>query len=223
MKSSVFSAIAIVAGAAVVAAAQTAHAQEVVTTSGQVAAEVRKELATLPYYGVFDLLTFQVSDKGLVTLGGSVFHAGLKDDAVRAVKKVDGVKEVADKIETQPTSGADDEIRWGVYRAIYRDSFLSRYGTPGDELLAGRPRLLPWGRGFRSWDAFGEPRWAGAPFLGMEPVGNYAIHILVNRGTVTLAGMVDSQGDKDAAGIKANGVMGAFKVVNDLQVAPRKS
>ena len=51
MKRSVSWAAAIVAGAVVVAAAQTARAQEIVTTSGQVALDVRKELATLPYYG----------------------------------------------------------------------------------------------------------------------------------------------------------------------------
>jgi hypothetical protein len=31
----------------------------------EVQKEVRKELTGLPYYGVFDLLTFQVSDQGL--------------------------------------------------------------------------------------------------------------------------------------------------------------
>ncbi len=47
-----------------------------------------------------------------------------------------------------------------------------------------------------------------------------AIHILVKNGNITLVGVVDSQGDKDRAGIYANGVSGAFKVTNDLRVAP---
>lgn len=45
------------------------------------------------------------------------------------------------------------------------------------------------------------------------------IRISVQNGNVTLFGTVDSQGDKNAAGIRANGVPGVFSVKNDLQVA----
>jgi hyperosmotically inducible periplasmic protein len=45
------------------------------------------------------------------------------------------------------------------------------------------------------------------------------IRITVVNGNVTLTGVVDNQGDKDVANIKANGVPGVFKVVNNLQVA----
>lgn len=45
------------------------------------------------------------------------------------------------------------------------------------------------------------------------------IRITVVNGNVLLNGVVDSQADKDAAGIRANGVPGVFKVTNDLQVA----
>ncbi len=45
------------------------------------------------------------------------------------------------------------------------------------------------------------------------------IRITVVNGNVTLSGVVDSQADKDIAGIKANGVPGVFKVINNLQVA----
>jgi hypothetical protein len=187
-------------------------------TEPDIAKSVRKELSSLPYYGVFDLLTYQVSDKGVVTLGGYVYRTTLKDDAERAVKTVKGVTNVENKIESLPVSNMDDGIRGAVYRAIYRDPGLSRYGTPEDQLLASRPRFRPWGRGFRRWGVFSEPRWTGRPFLGMEPVGNYAIHIIVSNGNVTLAGVVDREADKDLAGIKANGVAGVFKVTNDLQV-----
>jgi len=44
------------------------------------------------------------------------------------------------------------------------------------------------------------------------------IHIIVNRGHVTLEGVVNSQGDKDAASLRANGVSGVFSVENHLQV-----
>ena len=45
------------------------------------------------------------------------------------------------------------------------------------------------------------------------------IRISVVNGHVTLVGMVDNRGDRDIAGIKANGVPGVFSVENDLQVA----
>src|SRR5260370_3369471 len=44
------------------------------------------------------------------------------------------------------------------------------------------------------------------------------IHIIVKNGNVTLTGAVANQGDKDLAGIAANGVPGAFSVTNNLQV-----
>jgi len=44
------------------------------------------------------------------------------------------------------------------------------------------------------------------------------IRIIVANGHVTLYGSVDSKMDKDVAGIRANGVFGAFSVDNKLQV-----
>jgi hyperosmotically inducible protein len=44
------------------------------------------------------------------------------------------------------------------------------------------------------------------------------IHIIVKNGHVTLEGIVNSQADKDAANIRANGVAGVFSVDNHLQV-----
>jgi len=45
------------------------------------------------------------------------------------------------------------------------------------------------------------------------------IRITVVNGNITLTGVVDSQGDKDVAFIRANSVAGAFKVTNLLEVA----
>lgn len=44
------------------------------------------------------------------------------------------------------------------------------------------------------------------------------IHIVVNQGDVTLEGVVSTGGDKNIAGIAANGVSGVHKVVNNLRV-----
>jgi len=60
---------------------------------------------------------------------------------------------------------------------------------------------------------------------GYPPLQRYAlpvikpIRILVKNGHVTLEGVVDSDADKNAAGIRANTVPGIFEVKNNLQVA----
>ena len=45
------------------------------------------------------------------------------------------------------------------------------------------------------------------------------IRIIVKNGRVTLEGVVDSDGDKNLAGMRANGVPGIFSVTNNLQVS----
>jgi len=60
----------------------------------------------------------------------------------------------------------------------------------------------------------------GAPQLNKYAIDPAKpIRITVVNGNVTLSGVVDSQGDKDVANIRANGVQGVFKVTNNLQVA----
>lgn len=44
------------------------------------------------------------------------------------------------------------------------------------------------------------------------------IRIIVKNGHVSLEGVVDNEGDKNIAGIRANGVPGIFSVTNNLQV-----
>jgi len=45
------------------------------------------------------------------------------------------------------------------------------------------------------------------------------IRIIVRNGRVTLEGVVDSEADKNTAGIRANTVPGIFEVKNNLRVA----
>lgn len=60
---------------------------------------------------------------------------------------------------------------------------------------------------------------------GFPSLNKYAIdplqpiRISVQNGHLTLYGQVDSQADKNAAGIRANSVSGVFSVTNNLQVA----
>jgi BON domain-containing protein len=171
-------------------------------------AQVRKELMRLPYYGVFDFLVFSV-DGPTVTLGGDVYNATIKKDAEREVKRITGVENVVNNINVLPVSSFDDDIRWAAYRAVYHDSSLSRY-LPGGG-------WVPHGRMWRFDRPFGGFSRAQR-FPGQEPLGNYPIHIVVKAGHVILEGVVDSQMDKNLAGLRARGVSGAFSVDNELQV-----
>jgi hyperosmotically inducible protein len=88
--------------------------------------EVRHELVTLPYYGVFDNLAYRV-DGSKVTLFGQVRDPKLKSDAEKAVKSIEGVSAVDNQIEVLPLSPNDDQIRLETYRAIYSKPSLQRY------------------------------------------------------------------------------------------------
>jgi hyperosmotically inducible protein len=173
--------------------------------------EIRRELLQLPYYGVFDFLAFSY-DKGTVTLMGYAYHSTLKDDAARAARRASGVEQVVDKIEELSVSGFDDELRWRTYYAIYRDPFLSRY-APGGGLLWGHRH--PFSGDFHAMSL--------RRFPGMEPLGDYPLHIIVNKGKVTLLGVVDSESDKTVAGMRAREVPGSFGVENELVVERSKS
>jgi hyperosmotically inducible periplasmic protein len=88
--------------------------------------EVRHELVTLPYYGVFDNLAFRV-DGATVTLLGQVTRPTLKSDAENVVKKIEGVDKVLNQIEVLPLSPNDDRIRREAYRKIFAQPQLEMY------------------------------------------------------------------------------------------------
>jgi hyperosmotically inducible protein len=92
--------------------------------------EARHELATLPYYGVFDWLEFEVKPDNTVVLRGQVVRPTTKSDAEARVKDIDGVSKVINEIEVLPLSPMDDRLRVALYRAIYNwNSPLFRYAT----------------------------------------------------------------------------------------------
>ncbi len=143
--------------------------------------EVRHELLMLPWFGVFDNITFRV-DGYTVTLMGQVVRPTLKSDAENAVKHIEGVEKVMNQIEVLPTSPMDDRLRLQLYRAIYGYPALEKYA------------------------------------LGVQK----PIRIIVKNGNVTLEGVVDSEADKNLAGLRANGVSGIFSVTNNLRIEPPK-
>jgi hyperosmotically inducible protein len=89
--------------------------------------EVHHELVMLPYYSVFDNLAYKVNGY-TVTLEGQVTQPTTKSNAERAVKKIEGVENVVNNIEVLPLSPNDDRIRRAVYRAIYGQPGMEKYG-----------------------------------------------------------------------------------------------
>lgn len=143
----------------------------------QLAKKVRHELVTLPYYGVFDNLAYNING-GTVTLYGQVVRPTTKSSAENRVRKLAGVSRVVNNIKVLPLSGFDDNIRAATYRSLARTGGLYRY-------LQG---------------------------------ANPSIHIIVDRGNVTLEGVVANSGDRTLANMAARGVSGTFSVTNNLRV-----
>jgi len=97
-----------------------------VTPTSDLNNQVRKELVMLPYYSVFDDLSFSV-DNGVVTLFGDVTRPVLKSDAENVVKRIPGVTKVDNKINVLPLSSFDNRIRVQAYRAIFGYASMYRY------------------------------------------------------------------------------------------------
>jgi hyperosmotically inducible protein len=139
--------------------------------------EVRHELIMLPYYGVFDNLSFRIEGRTVI-LDGQVVKPVVKSDAENTVKRIEGVDKVVNNIEVLPPSSMDDRTRRALYRSIYSYGPLFKYAN----------MTVP------------------------------SIHIIVKNGRVTLEGVVDSEADKNMAGVRANLVPGTFQITNNLRV-----
>jgi BON domain len=96
---------------------------------------IRKALLTLPYYGVFDNLAYNVAADGTVTLYGQVVRPSTKDDAEHRVRRIAGVTRVVNQIEVLPLSSFDDSIRASAYRTIFDTGGLYRYAMGANPSL----------------------------------------------------------------------------------------
>jgi hyperosmotically inducible periplasmic protein len=88
---------------------------------------VRHELVMLPYYSVFDNLTFRIEGIDGVVLMGQVVRPTLKEDAENVVRGIEATGTVVNNIEVLPLSTNDDIIRRAAFRAIFSREGLDRY------------------------------------------------------------------------------------------------
>jgi osmotically-inducible protein OsmY len=158
---------------------------------------VARILERLPNNGAFDLLMFAV-DRGTVTLDGYARQTELVVEAVAAIERLNGVIRVDTKVQPLPTSAQDDWIRQALFQRIYTDDFVARYAaiSHGRHAIAGFP-----------------------DFPGMTAAGRYQIHIVVRNGHASLFGIVNSDGDRQEATLRAQAVIGTFAVDNHLIVS----
>ena len=166
-------------GVAALALAMAAPATAADSPSAEAAketvAKVRKALAKLPYYGVFDFLAFKV-EGGVVTLQGYAHRPSLKREAESMVERA--VKaDVVNQIEVLPSSTFDDRIRWETYQRVYTEDIASRYVSGGE--MEVRYEVLDM-----------------RLFPGMEPYGTYPVHIVVKDRKLHLIGLLDNDLDK---------------------------
>ncbi len=103
----IFIAIAIGVGASV----ETTVAQmDMYGGNSKIERKVRSEILSLPYYGVFDAIGYQLNGS-TVTLNGYVVRTITKSDAENSIEDIDGVSSVVNNIEVLPPSSFDDRIR----------------------------------------------------------------------------------------------------------------
>ena len=90
--------------------------------------DVEKQVLRYPHLTIFDSISANV-DEGVVTLSGKVTMPYKRDEIGRRVAKVDGVREVRNRVEVLPASQFDDDLRFQISRAIYGNSNFWQYGS----------------------------------------------------------------------------------------------
>jgi hyperosmotically inducible protein len=141
----------------------------------QVFNDISKQVTTYSWFTIFDDVSATI-DAGVVTLTGKVTMPFKAADIEKRVAKVDGVREVRNRIEALPVSQFDDDLRLRVAQAIYGHPVFWNYA------------------------------------IRMDP----PIHIVVDRGHVTLTGVVDNDSDRFIARSLASSSL-AFSVKDALK------
>ena len=163
----------LVATIVVLAAAVPAGAQS--RQDARLAEDIVRTITTYPRFSIFDDVSVSV-ENGLVTLTGKVTMPYKRDELARRAARVDGVREVQNRIDVLPVSTFDEDLRYRIPRAIYGNPSFWRYAARA----------------------------------------NPPIHIIVERGRVTLTGVVNSNVERMLARSLATG-WGELSVSNELK------
>lgn len=136
----------------------------------QVFNDVSESVLRYPMFTIFDDVAADVSN-GVVLLKGRVTMPYKRTEIEKRVLRVEGVTRVDNRIAVLPVSRFDEELRYGIARAIYGNSAFWHYAA----------------------------------------MANPPIHIVVERGHVTLTGVVNNEVERMLARSLASS-SGAFSV-----------
>jgi hyperosmotically inducible protein len=141
----------------------------------QIFRDVSNSVLRYSRFTIFDSVHASV-DEGVVVLTGKVTMPFKSNDIEKRVARVEGVREVQNKIDVLPVSLFDDELRYRIARSIYGNSSFWNYAA----------------------------------------MSNPPIHVIVERGRVTLEGVVNSNVERMLARSLAS-QFGAFSITNNLK------
>jgi hypothetical protein len=178
-------------------------AEQVNREQAETGAEIRRRIFKLRNFCAFDAVSPKLVGTDEVILLGYVYKPGLRRDLETAVDSVKRIEIVDNQIEVLPPSLDDDEIRMGVFRAIYGHPALKQYLPKGSK--AG---------------AFGD-NIAVSVDGEFFPRGPHPIQILVKGGDVALIGRVSSASHRNTADTQAKLVPGVNSVETYLRVASK--
>jgi hyperosmotically inducible protein len=141
----------------------------------QVFNDVAATINRYTQFTIFDNVEVDV-DNGMVTLTGAVTMPHKREDIENRVARVNGVRQIRNRIAVLPVSTSDDQLRYRIARAIYDNPHFWNYA------------------------------------IGPNP----PIHIIVEHGRVTLAGVVNNDTDRVIARSLAH-QFPAMSVKNELR------
>jgi ABC-type uncharacterized transport system substrate-binding protein len=177
--------------------------EQIKREQAKTAAEIRKRIFKLRNFSAFDAVSPKLVGVDEIVLLGYVYKPGLKRDLENAVGSIKRIDTVDNQIEVLPPSQNDDEIRVGVFRAIYGHPSLSRYLPKSSKAGA----------------------FEGSVAVSVDgeffPRGPHPIQILVKRGDVALIGRVSSASHRQIADTQAKSVPGVSSVETYLRVVSR--
>lgn len=90
--------------------------------------EIARQINGYTRFTIFDDVNANI-ENGLVTLTGKVTMPFKKHDIGKRVAGIDGVREVLNRIDVLPVSQYDEELRYKVARAIYRNPSFWHYAS----------------------------------------------------------------------------------------------
>lgn len=114
-------------------------------TNDRLFRNIQSQVLEYPHYTIFDTISAQINEEGVVTLSGKVTMPYKREEIGKRVGSVNGVKQVNNQIDVLPASKSDDELREGIARAIYENPTFRPYASrvnPPIHVIVERGRVL---------------------------------------------------------------------------------